>query len=234
LQVEYIYYLLFIAVIGMCAIGLNYFISRREHAAEVKSDRLRELRTQTFYVLDTITALKSAGCREDILDRLNQHALSLIEEITLLAPDSDLMTQVNNQKETVDRTLPGQAKFSNDKDLKRFQIYINYTEKLLKKMLDQNKISPSQAKGYGQELYWLSILVVAEAHIQQAHQLLNNGERLMAYSHLKHAKAVLVRSMVSQTKKQPKLDEIQPLIKELEPKKTVYEGTLGDKVSDAG
>jgi DNA topoisomerase IA len=145
---------------------------------------------------------------------------------TVASPDTDLRLQVSK--------AAGKAKFSNDKDLKRFQIYINYTEKLLKKMLDQNKISPSQAKGYGQELYWLSILVVAEAHIQQAHQLLNNGERLMAYSHLKHAKAVLVRSMVSQTKKQPKLDEIQPLIKELEPKKTVYEGTLGDKVSDAG
>ena len=232
MQQESVLYLIIIAAIGLAALGLNHIISRREHAAEVKQERLKDLRTQTFHILDTITALKAAGCKNDILDRLNQHAMVLIEEVSMLAPDSDLMTQVNNQKETADRTIPSHTQFTSDKELKKFQIYVNYTEKLLKKMLAKGKISPIQARNYGQELYWLNISVVADAHIMQAKMLLESGDKLIALSHLKHAKAVVVRAMVAQHLKQPKLNEIQPLIKELEPKRSSYGGTLEDSISD--
>jgi len=232
MQQESVIYICIIAAVGLAALGLNHFISRREHAAEVKLRRLKELRTQTFYILDTITSLKAAGCKNDILDRLNQHAMVLIEEISLLAPDSDLMTQVNSQKETADRAMPNHANFTSDKELKKFQIYVNYTEKLLKKMLNQGKISPIQARNYGQELYWLNISVVSDAHIAQAKMILESGDKLIALSHLKHAKAVIVRSMVAQHLKQPKLNEIQPLIKELEPKRSSYGGTLEDSISE--
>jgi hypothetical protein len=225
-------YIVIIALIGAIALGINYFISQREHNTSVKSARLTWLRNQTFYTLDTIATLKAAGCKPEILDKLNQHAMILIEEISTLAPDSDLMTQVNNQKETADRTVPGQGVFSSDKDLKRFQIYINFTEKLLSQMVKKNKLSPQLAKNYGEELYWLNISVVAEAHIHQAHSFLHSDEKLTALSHLKHAKAVIVRAMVSQQKKQPVLDRIQPQIDDIQPRKVSHGGALADSLDN--
>lgn len=223
-------YIVIIALIGAIALGISHFISQREHNAIVKNDRLNWLRKQSFYTLDAIATLKAAGCKPEILEKLNQHAMLQIEEISMLAPDSDLMTQVNNQKETADRTTPGQGVFNSDKDLKRFQIYINFTEKLFGQMLKKGKLSPLLAENYGQELYWLNISIVADAHIHQAEQLLSQDEKLLALSHLKHAKAVIVRAMVPQLKKQPKLDLIQPKINAIQPRKVNQGGALEDSL----
>ncbi|WP_293266508.1 DNA topoisomerase I [Neptunomonas sp.] len=225
-------YIVIIALIGAIALGINYFISQREHNSSVKHDRLDWLRKQTFHTLDAIATLKAAGCKPEILEKLNSHAMVQIEEISLLAPDSDLMTQVNNQKETADRTAAGQGAFNSDKELKRFQIYINFTEKLLSQMLKKGKLSPLLAENYGQELYWLNISIVAEAHINQAKQFIAQDEKLTALSHLKHAKAVIVRAMVPQNKKQPKLDIIQPQIDAIQPRKSNHGGALEDSIDN--
>ena len=223
-------YIVLIALVGAIAITVSYFISRKEHNFYVKSHRLEWLKSQTAYTLDAITTLKAAGCRADLIERMNQHALGLIEEISRLAPDSDLMTQVNNQKETADRTPSGQGQFTNDKDLKRFQIYVNYTEKLMTQWIKKGKMSPTLAKNIGKDLYWLNISVVAEAHINQANILIQQEDKLTALSHLKHAKAVVVRAMVPQNKKQPILDRIQPQIEIIQPRKVVQGGALEDSI----
>ncbi len=225
-------YIAIIALVGAAALFINYFITRQEHNTSMKNSRLGWLQTRTLHTLDAITALRSAGCKPDILEKLNQHAMVLIEEISLLAPDSDLMTQVNNQKETADRTAPGTAQFTSDKELKRFQIYINFTEKLLAEMLKKGKLSQALARNYGQELYWLNLTVVAEAHINQGQRHLNENDPLTALSHFKHAKAVIVRAMVPQIKKQPLLDRIQPMIEEIQPNKTANAGTLADSLDN--
>ena len=225
-------YIVIIALIGAIALGISHFISQREHNTTVKNDRLNWLRKQSFYTLDAIATLKAAGCKPEILEKLNQHAMLQIEEISMLAPDSDLMTQVNNQKETADRTAPGQGVFNSDKDLKRFQIYINFTEKLFRHMLKKGKLAPLLAENYGQELYWLNISIVADAHIHQAEQLLSQDEKLLALLHLKHAKAVIVRAMVPQSKKQPKLDLIQPKIIAIQPRKVNQGGALEESLDN--
>ncbi|WP_028470946.1 hypothetical protein [Neptunomonas japonica] len=225
-------YIVIIAVIGAIALTINYFISQREYNTSAKHERLDWLRKQTFNTLDAIATLKAAGCKPEILEKLNNHAMVQIEEISQLAPDSDLMTQVNNQKETADRTAPGQGVFHSDKDLKRFQIYINFTEKLLNQMLKKGKLSPLLAENYGQELYWLNISIVADAHIHQAQQFIGQDEKPLALSHLKHAKAVIVRAMVPQQKKQPKLDLIQPQIIAIQPRKTKHSGALEDSIDN--
>lgn len=225
-------YIVIIALIGSISLGINYYISQREFNTIRRNDRLTWLRKQTFHTLDAIATLKAAGCKPEILERLNQHAMLQIEEISLLAPDSDLMTQVNNQKETADRTAPGQGDFNSDKQLKRFQIYIKFTEKLLGQMLKKGKLSPLLAENYGQELYWLNISIVTDAHIYQAQRLLKQNEKLLALSHLKHAKAVIVRAMVPQQKKQPKLDLIQPQINAIQPRKVTSGGALEDSLDN--
>ncbi|SFG61511.1 DNA topoisomerase I [Neptunomonas qingdaonensis] len=225
-------YIVIIALIGAIALGISHFISQREHNAIVKSERLTWLRKQAFYTLDAIATLKAAGCKPEILEKLNQHAMLQIEEISMLAPDSDLMTEVNNQKETADRTPPGQGVFNSDKDLKRFKIYVNFTEKLLAEMLKKGKLSTILAENYAQELYWLNISIVADAHMHQAQQFLTQDEKLLALSHMKHAKAVIVRAMVPQQKKQPKLDLIQPQINAIQPRKVNQGGALADSLDN--
>lgn len=78
------------------------------------------------------------------------------------------------------------------------------------------RITLQSAHAYKQELYWLSVTVVADGHINQAKTLEAAGAPLPALSHLKHAKAVLVRAMVPADLKQSRLQSLEGDLKRLE------------------
>ena len=78
------------------------------------------------------------------------------------------------------------------------------------------RITMQLAQSYKQELYWLSVTVVADGHINQARTLEAAGASLPALSHLKHAKACLVRAMVPADLKQARLQGLEADINRLE------------------
>ncbi|EPJ51902.1 MAG: hypothetical protein OFPI_15890 [Osedax symbiont Rs2] len=220
--IEKLVYIIAIVCIGVLAIALNYFITNRERDSSNKHERLNWLNEQATRTLEAMKALKEANCKPEIIDRLNQHVTLQIEEISTLAPDSEIMNRINQKKETTDNTMSSAKHLSNDRELKRIQIYITYTEKLIRQMVRNRSINMKLGKTYMSELYWLNIRNVVDAHRTQADRVMENDDKLTALSHLKHAKAVIFRAQVSQAMKQERLTDIQQKIDKIEPKKTPY------------
>lgn len=226
-------YIAIITVLGIGALSLNFFLTNREKNNKLKSERLAWLSEQTARVLEAIAALKQVNCKPEIVDKLNQLALVYIEEISMLAPDSDLMSEVNKQKESADRAAAGQAELSNDRELKRTQIYIRYAEKLIRQLNEKQKLNQKLADYYITELFWLNIRIVVEAHQTQSERFLKADDKLIALSHLKHAKAVLVRARVDQELKRPYLESLQKGIDELQPKRVDYGSSALDSALES-
>ncbi|MBR9828572.1 MAG: DNA topoisomerase I [Oceanospirillales bacterium] len=227
-----LYLVIMIAGVGILALVVNYVVTSREQESEARKERLSWLKTQAEHTLNALSVLKESGCRQDIIDKLNQHAMALIEEISLLAPDSELMTQISELKETSDRTKVDKSRFNSDRAVKRAQIYINFAEKLIVQMAKAGKMTGQLARTYQQELYWLNVSLVADAHQHQANRLSEMGDKHTALTHLKHAKAVLVRATAPQRQKQPKLDEIQASIERIQPKRNFGSGALAESLDD--
>lgn len=227
-----LYLVILIATVGILALVVNYIITTRERDSEARRERLDWLKTQAEHTLHALAILKEGGCRQDIIDKLNQHAMALIEEINLLAPDSELMGQISALKETSDRSRQDRSRFNSDRAVKRAQIYINFAEKLIVQMAKAGKMTGQLARTYQQELYWLNVSLVADAHQHQAQRLLEAGDQHTALSHLRHAKAVLVRATVPQRQKQPKLDELQAAIDRIQPKRNWGAGALAESLDD--
>lgn len=227
-----LYLVIMLAGVGILALVVNFVLTTREQESQARRERLDWLKTQAEHTLSALAVLKESGCRQDIVDKLNQHAMALIEEISLLAPDSELMTQVSDLKETSDRTRADKSRFNSDRAVKRAQIYINFAEKLIIQMAKAGKMTGQLARTYQQELYWLNVSLVADAHHHQATRLFEMGDRNTALSHLKHAKAVLVRASAPQRQKQPKLDELQAKIDQLQPKRNLGAGALAESLDD--
>ncbi|KEA62807.1 hypothetical protein ADIMK_3279 [Marinobacterium lacunae] len=225
-------YVVLIALVGIAAIAANYVITTREAHNKFKNDRLKWLKQQSEHTLNALSILKEVGCRSDIVDKLNQHAMSLIEEISAIAPDSDLMTEIARSKENTDRIKRRQGGLESDRAVRRAQIYLNFAEKLLIEMGRKGRLTPQLAKAYQQELYWLNVSMVTEAHITQAERLQGSGEKHGALAHYKHAKAVLVRATVSQQQKQPLLQRLQVEIDKLQPKRDYGAGALADSIDN--
>lgn len=223
-------YVFLIAALGLAALSVNFVITSREKYKETRNSRLKWLKEQSEHTLNALAVLKEINCRGDITDKLNQHALSLIEEIGVLAPDSELMTDVSKIKDSTDRTRPKQEPFNNDRAVRKAQIYINFAEKLIIDMANKGKMTPQLAHTYQQELYWLNISMVADAHITQGRTLMQQGDNLGALSHYKHAKAILVRAAVPQRQKQDRLQPVQQLIDKLQPKRDFGPGALADSI----
>jgi acyl-CoA synthetase (AMP-forming)/AMP-acid ligase II len=230
--IENIAYIIGIICLGVLAISLNYYITNRELDATNREERLTWLNEQATRTLEAMKALKEAGCKPEIIEKLNQHVTLQIEEISTLAPDSDNMTQINKKKQVTDGTTASINHLNNDRELKRIQIYITYTEKLIRQMVKQQGINTKLGKSYLSELYWLNIRNVVDAHLSQAERVTENKDNLTALSHLKHAKAIIFRAQVAPSLKQERLDEIQLKINSLEPKKTVYINSDNDDDAD--
>ncbi|MCJ8297977.1 MAG: hypothetical protein MJK13_03440 [Pseudomonadales bacterium] len=220
--IENVVYIIAIVCIGVMAIALNYFITNRERDSSNKYERLNWLNEQATRTLEAMKALKESNCKPEIIDRLNQHVTLQIEEISTLAPDSDIMNRINQKKEVTDNTMNSARHLSNDRELKRIQIYITYTERLIRQMVRNRSINMKLGKSYMSELYWLNIRNVVDAHRTQADRVMENDDKLTALSHLKHAKAVIFRAQVSQALKQDRLTDIQKKIDLIEPKKASY------------
>lgn len=227
-----LYLVLMIAGVGILALVVNHVVITREQESSARRERLDWLQTQAEHTLNSLSVLKESSCRQDIVDKLNQHAMALIEEISLLAPDSELMTRISDLKETSDRSRPDKARFNSDRAVKRAQIYINFAEKLIIQLAKAGKMTGQLARTYQQELYWLNVSLVADAHHHQASRLLEMGDKHTALTHLKHAKAVLVRATAPQRQKQAKLNEIQTTIDNLQPKRNFGAGALAESLDD--
>ena len=197
--IENIVYIIAIVCIGVLAISLNYFITNREQDTSDRQERLSWLNEQASRTLEAMKSLKEAGCKPEIIEELNQHVTLQIEEISTLAPDSEIMTQINQKKEVTDSTFVSTTHLNNDRELKRIQIYITYTERLVKQMVKNRSISTKLGKSYLTELYWLNIRNVVDAHRTQADRVLENNDNLTALSHLNHAKAIIVRAQIAQS-----------------------------------
>ncbi|WP_432698651.1 DNA topoisomerase I [Marinobacterium sp. YM272] len=225
-------YVVLIGLVGIAALAANYVITSREAQNKFRADRLKWLKEQSEHTLHALGVLKEIGCRPDIVDKLNQHAMSLIEEISALAPDSDLMEEIARNKESTDRIKKRPQGFESDRAVRRAQIYLNFAEKLLLEMGKKGRLTPQLAQAYQQELYWLNVSMVTEAHITQAERLLKNGEKHGALAHYKHGKAVLVRATIPQQQKQPLQQRLQAEIDKLQPKRDFGAGALADSLDD--
>lgn|SRR5690554_4117612 len=227
-----LYLLILIAGVGILALAINHVLTSREQQAQARRERLNWLQTQAEHTLHALAILREAGCRQDIVDKLNQHAMALIEEISLLAPDSELMNEISQLKESSDRSRPDKSGFNSDRAIKRAQIYINFAEKLILQMAKGGKMTAQLARTYQAELYWLNVSLVVDAHRQQATRLLESGDKPAALSHLKHAKAVLVRATVPQPQKQPYLDSLQAEIDSIQPRRNRDSSALAESLDE--
>lgn len=225
-------YVVLLALVGAAALAVNHVITHREAQNQRRNERLKWLRQQAEHTLNALAVLKEVDCHAEIIDKLNQHALSLIEEINALAPESDLMAEIARTKESTDRVQPRKEGLASDRAVRRAQIYLNFAEKLLLEMGRKGRITPQLASSYQQELYWLNVSLVTEAHITQAERLLKAGEKNGALAHFKHAKAVLVRATVPQQKKQALQERLQAEIDKLQPRRDYGPGALADSLDE--
>ena len=219
-----------IAVVGLVAITVNFVITTREQQEEAKEKRLTWIKGQAEHIFQALSVLREANCKIEIIQKIDEHATILLEEVALLAPDSELFKSLAEQKDSADRAAPSADSFDSDRSLKRAQIYINFSEKLVLQLAKGGKITLILAKSYQQELYWLRITVVADAHLVQGNKFKANSDLMTAVSHYRHAKALLVKANIPMQKKKPLLEQVDALIEEIQPKKPRSHGSLAESL----
>ncbi|MCV6589922.1 MAG: DNA topoisomerase I [Marinobacterium sp.] len=227
-MLDNIMYVALLAVVGVIALTANYILATKEQQQKAKDERLKFLSVQAEHTIQAVAILREANCKADIINKVDEHIMSLVEEVGMLAPDSPLYADLTAQKSNADTILPDEAAFASDKALKRAQIYINFAEKLIMQMARHSKLTTTLARSYQQELYRMKVSVVVGAHMAQGIRYKDRDEPLVALSHFKHAKALLVGSALPAVQKKERLSELQMLIGEVEPKRN---SKLGNQLS---
>lgn len=217
-------------MVGLIAITVNFVITTREQQEDAKEKRLTWLQGQAEHIFQALAVLREADCKQEIIHKINEHATSILEEVAMIAPDSELFQTISQQKDAADQAHPSPHVFDSDRALKRAQIYINYAEKLVLQLAQGRKITLTLARSYQQELYWLRTTVVADAHIAQGVKFLNADDQMTALSHYRHAKALLVRATIPNHNKKSRLDVVNDAINKIKPKRSKSQGTLAESM----
>lgn len=223
-------FVILISVVGIIAITVNYFISTREQHAEAKEHRLVWLKQQCESVFDALKVLREIDCNPDIIDKLNVHAMAMYDEVSMLAPDSELLAHLTQLKDDADQSLPAGHLLDSDRAVKRVQIFIGFVDKLILQMAYAARISPALAKSYRRDLYFLKITVVADAHMQQGYRIMKQGDKNTSLSHFKHAKAILLKANIPNKEKMLRVDKVNHEIYKIQPKREKSQGTLADSI----
>ncbi len=223
-------FLFSLIAVGFVALLVNNYFSTREQQNEYRNKRLKELNKKSAETLESLAVLREANCRTEITDALSGYVVSMIEEISTLAPESELLQDIGAQKESTDRITAVPGGFNNDRALKKAQIHIQHAEKLCIEMAQLNKLSVARAKQFQHDLYWLHVCVFADAHINQGNHYLERGDKLVAMSHYKHAKAMVARANVPQKQKQEYIDRIRDLLNRARPSSAMATGNLAASV----
>lgn len=221
-------YVMLLGVVAVIALTANYILTTKEEQNKRKQERLKYLSAQAEHIIQAVSVLREANCKPDIVEKIDEHLMSLIDEVGMLAPDSPLYADLNQQKSAADNAIATSDIFSSDKSLKRAQIYINFAEKLSLQMARGGKITTSLARNYQQELYWLKVNVVVSAHISQGVRFRDQKDTLTAHTHFKHAKALLIGATLPQHNKKERLAELQVMIDEVEPRRVEQKHTQLD------
>ncbi|MGB0467441.1 MAG: DNA topoisomerase I [Pontibacterium sp.] len=223
-------FVILIAIVGIVAMVVNNYISTKEQHAQAKEQRLIWLKQQCESVFLALRILREIDCNAEIIEKINVHVMAMYDEIALLAPESDLLVHITQLKEDADQALPAGHLLDSDRAVKRVQIYIGFAEKLILQMAHAGRISPALAKNYRLNLYLLKVSIVADAHLQQGHQYLADGDKNTALSHFKHAKAILLKANISHQEKMNRLEKVNHEIYNIQPKRNKSQGTLADSI----
>lgn len=223
-------YVVLIAIVGLVALTVNFIIATREQQRIDKEKRLIWLKGQAEHILQALAVLREADCKTEIIQKIDEHATSLVEEVAMLAPESELFTSLSRLKDISDSAVPSPDAFSNDKALKRAQIYINFSERLVIQLARGKKITLTLARSYQLALYWLRITMVVDAHITQGKRFQSIEDKMTALSHFRHAKALLVRADIPAHTKQPRIDTLDELIGAIQPKRAKTNSSLSSSL----
>lgn len=221
-------YVILLAVVAVVALTANYILTIKEEQNKQKGERLKFLASQAEHIIQAVSVLREADCKSDIVEKIDEHLMALIDEIGMLAPDSPMFANLSQQKSAADNAIASDLVFSTDRALKRAQIYINFSEKLVLQMARGGKITMSLAKNYQQELYWLKVIIVVNAHIAQGNRYKQQKDELTAFTHYKHAKALLIGATLPAHNKRERMTELQALIDEVEPRRAQLDAPISD------
>ncbi|MGB0733028.1 MAG: DNA topoisomerase I, partial [Pontibacterium sp.] len=225
-----ILFIILIAILAVCALALNHYISQKEMREQARKSRLDWLGKQIDNVFETVKVLREIDCNPAISDRILQHALAMYEEIEMLAPESDLFARVTELRTVAEQALPTDNVLDSDRSIKRAQIYIGVAEKIIFALTKRGKLTPALAKSFIRDLYFLKVTVVSDAHIYQGRNMQDAGDEHSALSHYKHAKAILLKASIATAERKERLEKVNALITSIRPDKPRPRGTLADSI----
>lgn len=204
-------------LILVTTLGVNYFFHQKEQERLRRRQLAKQLRREIEQTLDALLILKNRTGPAGIRELLSDYSTELIGRLRALNPKSDIMQQLQSQKEG--GLGDGGGSLNNANTIQRTQAGIRNAIKTLATLQQRGKLTPLTFGEYRHELLWLHCQVETDAYIEQAKRFAATKKTALAMSHLKHAKITVTKAVTRDPRKQEKINEINQLYDEVNPYK---------------
>ena len=223
-------FVILIAIVGVGALTVNYIITSKELHSEAVESRLAWLKQQCELIFTALKVLKEIGTNPELTERINNHVMAMYDEVSMLAPDSELLAHLTDLREACDKALPTEDAVISDKAVKTAQVYLAFAEKLVIQLAKGGRLNVELAKSFRKDIHFQKIAIVVDAHLVQAKSHLEQDDKITALTHFKHAKAILMKANAPRAWKASRLDKTNAAIEALQPKRAAPSTRLVDSI----
>lgn len=202
-------------LILVTTLGVNYFFHQKEQERLRRRQLAKQLQREIQQTLDALLILKNRAGPAGIQALLRDYSTELIGRLRNLNPQSDIMQQLQSQKEGGAADSAGSL--GSASAIAQTQAGIRNAIKTLTTLQQHGKLTPLTFGEYRNELLWLHCQVETDAYIEQAKRFAALKKTALAMSHLKHAKITVTKAVTRDPRKQEKLNEIKKMYDEVNP-----------------
>lgn len=213
-----IFLIITLIAVLVIALGINYYIYRRQVAAEQRRLKIKKLQKTLPEVLETLSVLKQTSCNTAIQSTLENYASSLFGQLIQLAPDPEVQQKLQHQQ----ANPPEPMSPTSAQGLKQIQQATNKSLTVIKLLHGKTAITDQQLEDMTIELSNVRQLAEAEVLLVMSDSLLMQKKTAAANNYLKQAKNFISKLSEGDDRKTAKLSEITEKMEALKPKPAAH------------
>lgn len=182
--------LLIVSLLAVLVIALtiNFYIYRRQLAAEKRRIKLKKLQKILPELLECLSTLKATDCSAEVLTCLEKHAAELFEQLGKLAPNPELVQNLQSQ-----RTLNSEPTIepTSVEGLKQIQKAVNKSTTVLQQLHSNEQLNEINLERFKTELAHVQIGCEIDALYAQAEALISEGKNAVAKTSIRQGMSKL-------------------------------------------
>lgn len=207
--------IIFLVFLLIGSLVVSHLAYKKEQELLAREHTFNAYRARAEHIQELITQLTHLPIEHDTWSAIINYLVHILGKMKEVKPEAAYLDDVIAEQEALRNRQPQYQVPASDRAIIKTQKQIRQAMRILRQSRGDGLLSPSALEEGINHLSYIHNLVEIDAHLQQGIEATKGKHHQDAVTHLKHAKGVLLRTVMSDSERKQKLDEVERHLKEV-------------------